>query len=53
MSSKPVVSFVMETNVGGVAVTVCGCGALILHSMASEHIEACPTMIAWEEADRG
>jgi hypothetical protein len=53
VADHPIVSFVIESNVGGVAVTVCGCGALVLHSMASEHFETCPTMIAWEEARRG
>jgi hypothetical protein len=59
VSSKPIVSLVIETNLGGVAVTVCGCGVLVLHSMASDHIEVCQTMVEHErlraelEADRG
>jgi hypothetical protein len=42
----PVQSFVMETNYGGVAVTVCACGVLLFHSdMAWNHIDACPVLL--------
>ena len=43
--SEPVVSFVVETNVGGIPITVCGCGALLMQSMAQEHIDSCLVML--------
>lgn len=40
----PPISFVLNTNRGGVAVTVCACGVLLLPSLAHHHIVACPTV---------
>ena len=41
----PVQSFILETNTGGVGVTVCACGVVLLRSfLAWNHINACPFM---------
>ena len=41
----PVLSFTMDTNYGGVQVTVCGCGVLLFRGeTAFRHIDQCPTM---------
>ena len=40
------VSMVLETNLGGVGVTLCGCGVLCLASMAHIHADQCPTFLA-------
>ena len=51
--SAPVRSFVMETNYGRAAVTICACGVLLLQSdMAWNHIDACPTALQANEARR-
>ena len=43
----PVVSLVLETDKGGVPVTLCACGALLLAiSAAWHHIDNCPAMAA-------
>ncbi len=43
----PVVSMVLETDKGGVPVTLCACGALLLAmSAAWHHINNCPAMTA-------
>ena len=46
----PVRSFVAETNVGGVEVTICGCGVLLMRNQrAWIHIDQCPEMIRWNK----
>jgi hypothetical protein len=40
------VSVVLETNRGGVAVTICTCGVLVLTGMP-DHINACPAYLDW------
>lgn len=47
MSDGPV-SMVLETNVGGVPVTICSCGVLLLTAMWSKHAERCPIYL-WEK----
>jgi hypothetical protein len=40
------VSVVLETNYGGVPVTFCACGVLVLTG-TPHHINACPTYLDW------
>ncbi len=40
MANMPI-SFVLETNMGGVPVTLCSCGAILYQPMASNHVEQC------------
>lgn len=42
MSDIPT-SFIVETNKGGMPVTICSCGVLMFKPMASIHIEVCNT----------
>lgn len=52
----PAQSFVVETNYGGMPVTICGCGVLLLRNMdAWNHIDQCPTMQGFyaEQANHG
>jgi len=45
MSDTPnipiVTSFVIETNLGGIPITLCSCGLLIYQPMAQIHMEVC------------
>ena len=44
----PVLSFTMDTSQGGIPLTLCGCGVLLLRTkMAWGHIDLCPTMAEW------
>lgn len=48
----PLQSFVLETNYGGIPVTVCACGAILRrHMSAWKHIDACPAMTEPETED--
>jgi len=49
----PLRSLVLETNLGGVGVSICACGAMLLHDVMSwQHIDNCPTwLLAAGEAD--
>lgn len=52
----PVTSLVLETNKGGVPVTLCACGVLlVVIPQAWQHIDNCPAMAAAakQEDDRG
>jgi len=43
------VSFVAESNYGGIPITVCGCGVLLMTAMAETHAMACPVYLAHAE----
>jgi len=40
------VSFVVESNYGGIPITLCACGVLLATSMAETHAAACPIYLA-------
>lgn len=37
---------VLETNLGGLSMVLCGCGVLLVETMQNEHMEHCPTYLA-------
>lgn len=39
------VSFVVESNYGGIPITLCACGVLLVTSMAETHALACPAYL--------
>jgi hypothetical protein len=47
----PVRSAVLDSNKGGLSVTICACGALLLCApVAWEHFDACPAFAAVGDA---
>lgn len=42
------VSFVMETNHGGIPVSICACGVLLMHGHCQSHLDACQAVAEWE-----
>ena len=46
MTDIPKTSFVVETNFGGIPVTLCSCGVLLYQPMAKIHPATCPEFLA-------
>lgn len=50
----PVVSVILESNYGGIPVTICACGALlVVGPSAWLHIDHCPAMLAYQATIEG
>lgn len=50
----PVTSLVLDTNHGGVPVTICACGVLLfVGNLAWRHIDACPHATSAIDAQEG
>jgi hypothetical protein len=39
-------SFIVETNKGGMPITICSCGVLMFKPMAARHYKTCPAYLA-------
>ena len=39
-------SFIVETNKGGMPITICACGVLMYKPVARSHFETCPAYLA-------
>lgn len=48
-SIHPDSPLVAESNYGGIPITVCGCGVLLMTAMAETHAMACPVYLAHAE----
>lgn len=44
-------SFIVETNKGGMPITICTCGVLMFKPMAHGHMETCAAYLAAKEPD--
>ena len=43
ISPEPLISVVLESNKGGLPMTLCACGVLVLASMSEDHVGDCLT----------
>lgn len=42
------VSFIVESNRGGIALTICACGVLLICGMSQAHLDGCQAIAEWE-----
>jgi hypothetical protein len=38
---------VLESNLGGLSMVLCGCGVLLVETMQNAHMEHCPTYLQY------